>query len=404
MDIKKYDFEKSVKSSRIEEIALDSDEINQKYENGSSRVVTETGSYKVALIKDVFTDESTYNLHPDYQRRITWNNAKRSKLIESLIINIPIPPVFLYEYDFDKYEIMDGLQRITAIIDFYNDKFKLSGLEEWRELNGLKYSKLPEKIKEGIGRRQLQFITLLKESAKDEERADTIKRLVFERLNTGGVKLQGQEIRNAIFNGPANKMCIDLSENATFRSLWGIPNPEEFGDLDLDSISERIQNETDEKTLKKLEKHALYKRMNDVELVLRFFAMRHLDELNYALSDFLDDTLISMNKYDETQIAIMKGVFESTISKVEKLFGENAFKFYSNGKWSNPSRVIYDPLMIVVSNISVPDDVELISQIELQTFYESCEESELFDGKHQSKDDIINRIEAFETFIKGKLE
>lgn len=401
--IDKFEFEVNVKCVKDDTVNTDED-IVLKYENGDSRVVTEIGSYKVALIKNIFCKESNYNLHPDYQRRITWNDAKRSKLIESLIINIPIPPIFLYEYEYDKYEVMDGLQRLSAIIDFYNDKYKLTGLEEWSELNHKKYSDLPQKIKEGIGRRQIQFITLLKESAKTPERADKIRRLVFERLNTGGVKLLGQEIRNAIFNGPANKLCIELSENTTFRKLWEIPNPDdpELLQLDLDDISIEIQNVYDEKVLKKLEKHSLYKRMYDVELVLRFFAMRHLDEFNYSLSDFLDDVLISMNKYSPDDLSKMKSVFEKTIEKAYSLFGDYAFKYFDGNKWSSPTKMIYDPMMLALTNYSIPKSINVENNKEkLKKFYISCLEFEIFDGKHQSKDDINTRANKIKEFLTG---
>ena len=402
MLIDRFDFEKSIKTNEALHVDSDAELINEKYEKGTSRVVTEMGSYKVAHIKTIFAD-SNYDLHPDYQRRITWNNAKRSKLIESLIINIPIPPVFLYEYDYDKYEIMDGLQCISTIIDFYNDEFTLRGLEEWSELNGKKYSKLPEKIKEGIDRRQIQYITLLKESATTDKRADTIKRLVFERLNTGGVKLLGQEIRNAIFNGPANKVCVELSKDERFRALWGIPNPEEFDDdLDLDEIEDRIRKETNDKIVKKLEKHALYKRMYDVELVLRFFAMRHLEEYNYGLSAFLDDTLISMNQYTSEQLSQMSELFLKSIGNATELFGDYAFKIFDGENWSTPSKMIYDPMMLALSSFTINTDIiiDLDKNVEkLKSFYEIHRQDELFDGKHQSKEDISKRLEAINEFL-----
>ena len=96
MNIDKLDFEMSPITAQGESVLKDNCDINEKYDKGYSRVVTENGSYKVALIKDTFS-KLNYNLHPEYQRRITWNTKKRSKLIESLIINIPIPPIFLYK-------------------------------------------------------------------------------------------------------------------------------------------------------------------------------------------------------------------------------------------------------------------------------------------------------------------
>ena len=111
-------------------------------------------------------DSGNYELNPDFQRRRRWNNEKKSKLIESFIMNVPIPPIFLYENDFSHYEVMDGLQRLTTIYDFYTDKFELEGLQLWRELNGRTYSSLPEKVKKGIDRRYLSSIILLQGKCK----------------------------------------------------------------------------------------------------------------------------------------------------------------------------------------------------------------------------------------------
>ena len=406
MNIRKLEFEYSSIKSHEENMPLENNSINEKYDKGYSRVVTENGSYKVSLIKSIF-EQPNYNLHPDFQRRITWNNQKRSKLIESLIINIPIPPIFLYEYDYDKYEIMDGLQRISAIISFYNDEFKLSGLAEWSELNGLKYSKLPDKIREGIDRRQIQVITLLKESAASDQRADTIKRLVFERLNTGGVKLQPQEIRNAVLNGPGNKMCIDLSENELFRFLWEIPvsdnTVKEFDDIDYADYPTITD---DEKLIKKLERHVLYKRMYDVELVLRFFAIRYINEFGGSLSSFLDDALIMLNKYNENQIDELKNLFVETIQKAFDLFGDKAFKYFDGEKWSAPAKMIYDPLMLVLSQedltVSSGKTDENIRSLEKFYAENTQENNPKFDGKHQSKEDIIERANLLDDFIRSK--
>ena len=406
--IHKYDFEITTIKRSKDFMSKEVDDINQKYEKGYSRVVTETGSYKVGLIKDVFLQKN-YNLKPDYQRRITWDNKKRSKLIESLIINIPIPPIFLYEYDYDKYEVMDGLQRLTTIIDFYNNEYKLSGLEEWKELDGKKYKDLPEKIREGIDRRQLQVITLLKESAASEERADKIKRLVFERLNTGGVKLMPQEIRNAIYNGIGNNMCYDLSKNVLFKTLWDIPTETEINEDDYD-LQDKIE---DEKLQKKLERNSLYKRMYDVELVLRYFAMRNIDDYDYALSDVLDDTLYALNQYSADEIEKLKEAFVDALSKANMLFGSNAFRFCVEGKWSTPARMIYDPMMMVLSQEDIIiGETNVEKNIEkLKNFYKSAvfvdedgTEQRIFDGKHQSKDDITRRASMLDEFVRSLIQ
>ena len=401
--VKLLDFEKRERISGIK----NSDDgytqsIDEKYNRGISRVVTETGSYKVSLLKDIFVSGGNYNLEPDYQRRITWNGKKRSKLIESLIMNIPIPPIYLYEKDYNQYEIMDGLQRVSAIIDFYKDDYALTGLEEWPELNGRKYSKLERTIKEGIDRRQLSVITLLKETALDSNQAEKIKRLVFERLNTGGVKLTGQEIRNAIFDGKGNNMCKELSEISILRRLWEMPE----SDIEIEDYDE-YQDEPieldllySEKQYKKLKAHTLYKRMGDVEIVLRFFAMRQIDHFIGSLSGFLDDNLRLLNTYSPEQLEQLKNIFVNTLNKAEILFGNYAFKLYKEEDWTAPLRMIYDPMMIALSNIDLSDQIygDVESRVEqLKEFYQK--NINVFGGKLQTKEYSLKRIELISGFL-----
>ena len=138
-------------------------------------------------------------------------------------MNVPIPPVFLYEKDFSEYEVMDGLQRISAIIEFYENSYALCGLEEWPELNGRTYKTLPSQIQKGIDRRYLSSIILLKETAKTEEEAKRLKELVFARINSGGAKLEDQEARNAQFPGKFNELIISLARNDEFCEIFEIP-------------------------------------------------------------------------------------------------------------------------------------------------------------------------------------
>ena len=180
---------------------------------------------------------------------------------------------------------MDGLQRITTIIDFYKDLYVLEGLEEWKELNGKKYSELPIRIKEGIDRRYLSSIILLKESAKDDVEADRLKKIVFERLNSGGVKLTAQETRNALYDGKLNKLCLKLSENSKFKRMW--------------NISDDVIEENTDEDYYEIDNNKLYRDMSDVELVLRFFAFRHINQYTGRLDSFLDNFLKTGNSFSE---------------------------------------------------------------------------------------------------------
>lgn len=380
------------KKSEIEKAQNDNDDkINKKYDSGEVRIVTEQARYPLPTLKDMFSDNK-YNLHPDFQRRRRWSQEKKSKLIESFIINVPVPPVFLYEIDYANFEVMDGLQRITTIIDFYKDLYVLEGLEEWKELNGKKYSELPIRIKEGIDRRYLSSIILLKESAKDDVEADRLKKIVFERLNSGGVKLTAQETRNALYDGKLNKLCLKLSENSKFKRMWNISD---------DIIEENIDEDYYE-----IDNNKLYRDMSDVELVLRFFAFRHINQYTGRLDSFLDNFLKTGNSFSEEVLNNYENLFNKNIDLADKLFGEYAFRQYkkirSKDKWSEPTRTAYDPMMLALIDYTESDfdfdkktqedRIELLSKL-----YEGNVDK--FDGKRQSKSEINERMEILKGFL-----
>src|ERR1035437_4919406 len=165
------------------------EEINSKYAKRELRIVTESNREQLPNFVDALRRPNWMELRPFYQRRPRWEATRQSKLIESFILNVPVPPLFVYESEFAKYEVMDGQQRITAILDFYSNILTLEGLEQWPELNGRKYDTLPSEIKRGLDRRSISYIVLLKESASTSEEESLLRQEVFERLNTGGISL-----------------------------------------------------------------------------------------------------------------------------------------------------------------------------------------------------------------------
>lgn len=399
MALNLYDFEvMNLISKGNKKKNMTDEEINEKYESGEHRIVTEQGAFKLDLISAIFSHKK-YNLKPEFQRRITWDNKKRSKLIESFIMNIPVPPVFLYEEDYSSYVVMDGLQRISAIMDFYRDVYELRGLEEWSELNGKKYSELPKKVREGIDRRQLSVITLLKESADDRITADKMKKMVFERLNTGGVQLEDQEIRNALFTGKFNDCCMKLSENKVFKQLWGIEG------ITGSDVGENLHDLDEEESLLAA-KNKLYRRMYDVELVLRYFAMRNVRGYTGKLSKYLDEYLNFANSYSDEQIKMLENEFNSAIDNAYKVFGKKAFCIYREGKgWSQPQNMIYDAIMLVMSDEAIKDksiSLDMEKNIEgLKKLY--IEKADYFNGKKQSKTDIVQRASLLKNYILDNL-
>lgn len=376
---------------------IDPEEINEKYAKGEVRIVTEQGRFQLTTVPSI-VDNDDYILDPEFQRRHRWSVEKKSRLIESFIMNVPIPPIFLYEIDYSVYEVMDGLQRLTAIYDFYKDQFELSGLEEWSELNGYVYSKLPIQVKRGIDRRYLSSMILLKETAKSKRESQRLKQLVFERINSGGERLEPQETRNALYNGPFNSLCIKLSRNDFFCRMWGLPE-QTFEELLGTPPRELTENR-------------VYKKMQDVELVLRFFAFRHINKWErLTLTQFLDRFLQKGNLLSEEVLSSYNELFSDTCKLVYSIFKEDAFCLYRkrNNKWilyNRPTKVIFDPMMNVLSNYIEQKDTLIDQRDEInesiREFYQ--ENYELFGGRNTGKNDVINRIEKLNDFFLGYLE
>ena len=371
-----------------EMIEYDNEIINNKYVKGEVRIVTEQARYPLDTIK-MMIDSGNYELNPDFQRRRRWDGEKKSKLIESFIMNVPIPPIFLYENEFSHYEVMDGLQRLTTIYDFYDDKFELEGLKLWKELNGRVYSKLPDKVKKGIDRRYISSIILLQESAKSDEEAAKMKQMVFERINSGGVKLEPQETRNALYDGKMNQLCMKLSENDYLRKFLEIP-------IDTEK---KLENEN-------------YKKMTDVEYVLRFFAMRQLEGYSKRkLRDFLDYYLNKANGFEDTLLEHLKEIFEDTIKLADKIFGEKAFYMYRSRTtrtgeiswnwYARTTTTIYDPMMQVLSELLEYSEILIRKKREINeeiiNFYKK--NYEIFEGRNSNKSDIEKRIEKMKKFF-----
>ena len=387
---------------------LTDEEINDKYLKGEVRIVTEQARYPLPSLNELFSSDS-YVLRPEFQRRHRWDVRKQSKLIESFIMNVPIPPIFLYEKEFSVYEVMDGLQRVTAIMEFYRDKYALEGLEQWEELNGKKYSQLPEQIKKGIDRRYISSIILLKETAKSEEEASRMKQMVFSRINSGGAKLEDQEYRNSQYASAFNNMIIELARNQYFCEIFDIPQRTDEEDLFGDNISIDLKE------------NQLFSKMKDVEYVLRFFAMRNIQAWNKGtLSKFLDQVLEDSRTLQDEVTSKYKELFNETIKLAFEIYSDNAFKLRkkvvfkdeNNGnevamwRWnSTPNLVVYDPVMVALSNNIEYKDKLLAKKDEILERTQDLLEADegMWNGRNTSKKNIEDRIKAFDCLFRRML-
>ena len=223
--LSKEELEEELKAERFEDTGEEPEiaTLEKEYREAALRVVLQRNDFLLPNLMDMFRTHKTLEVSPYYQRRARWDTTRQSKLIESFLVNIPVPPVFLYEVELANYEIMDGQQRVSAILEYLDNKFALRGLEILKSLDGKRFHELPNEIKAGLQRRSLSAYILLKESTSSPESAGLLRRRVFERLNTGGIRLNAQEIRNSVNSGPFNNMLLELSRNARFTKMWDVP-------------------------------------------------------------------------------------------------------------------------------------------------------------------------------------
>ena len=355
-----------------------------KYNSREKRIMTEINREKLPSFAEALRKPGYMNLRPFYQRRSRWDKQKQSRLIESFIVNIPIPPIILYEQDYNSYEVIDGQQRITAIKDFYENKLKLTGLESWPELNGLTYQKLDPIIQAGIDRRSISTITIVTESTTNEEEAMLLKQLAFERINTGGVDLSRQEARHCLYNGKFDELLLELSRNPIFAEAWGIPTQNDSFDNEL-------------------AKNNLYKKMEDAELVLRFFALRNMEYFQVQMAHFLDLYMIKSMRFKDKDIESLREIFLETLELANQLYEKNLFKPF-DAKKSISYKAYYDAMMVSLSRHL--SKAELLISKQSQVIEETkklCQHptySGLFTGEGKNtKTDIQQRIRLFEEML-----
>ncbi|WP_114857992.1 DUF262 domain-containing protein [Azospirillum brasilense] len=381
--------------TRIAQEAQTDADINERYQRGEGRIVVENNREKLPGFVDQLKKSDYMDLRPFYQRRPRWDAERQSRLIESFIINVPVPPIFLYEKNFNSYEVMDGQQRITAVRDFYENKFALKGLQHWPELNGRYYHNLPSLVKSGIDRRSISSIVMLKESAPQDEEAFLLRQIVFERLNTGGVELERQEIRNALYQGELNELLLKLSRHPIIRGAWGLPehHPDELRSGDRALLSSNF-----------------FQKMEDAELVLRFFALRNAEHYRRGMQGFLDLYMMKAAEFSHDDIMALENLFLKTIDVVHEVFGENVFRPYDTVKnsWAKlPQKAFFDAVMIGTSHhIS---DAERIKQkkrviIEKTKDLFRIHEEGTFTGRANTKGDVQNRINLFSNMIASVLD
>jgi len=278
------------------------------------RLNIETHDYPIKVIVEMIQDGDII-LRPHYQRGFIWDRTKSSLLIESVLLNIPLPPVYLAQEEDGTLSVIDGLQRLHTFLDYYEDKFSLRKLEGegLDDLNKLTYSRLKKefpKAKRILDRGNIRTITVSKDSDPD------IKYDIFERLNSGSVKLNDQEIRNCIFHGKLNTLIMGTYNQQEQKY--------ENDGLRANKILQQAMNLTE-----------LHHRYLDAELVIRILAIieykhdiktKYKNSMKLLINDYMKENI----SIDEDRLKYIKNLFENTINKAYQIFENKLFKRYHN--------------------------------------------------------------------------
>ncbi|WP_162251738.1 DUF262 domain-containing protein [Cellulomonas sp. Root137] len=256
------------------------------------------------------------DLSPRYQRRNRWDRERQSQLIESFLLNVPVPPVYLAEESRGVYAVIDGKQRLTAIVQFINDEFPLAKLQLRRDLEGLRYRDLGSEDSSTFGMRPLRAVIILRQTP------DWVKHEVFVRLNRGGQPLNAQEIRNVAYAGPLNDRIIELATNNFLHSQLKITS----------------------------ENSAAYADMSDVETVVRFFALaQYWRSFGGSLRDALDRFMLENHDAGPSRIAELAARFTRALEWCERIWGPHAFQRHDGTQWRDQMiGGVYDAQMVAV--------------------------------------------------------
>lgn len=278
----------------------------------------DTKEYPVETVVDKYVtgkaDDSNEIFIPEYQRDFTWDVARQSKFIESVLIGLPIPYVFVADVD-DKagsegrLEVVDGSQRIRTLAEFISGFLVLVGLKKLTALNGFRFSDLAPSRQRRFKRSTLRMIVLTERA--DEE----VRRDMFERINTGSEELRDMEKRRGILRGPMNDFLTECAQ---------IPLFNELVQLSTASVSRRERE----------------------ELILRFFAyLERYEDFSHSVVDFLD-AFVSESNSNGFSKERLRSEFAATLAFVKAHFPTGFRKADTHNR---TSRIRFEALSVGVA-------------------------------------------------------
>lgn len=345
-----------------------------------------TVEYPIEVIIDKFLEEDGYTelFIPDYQREFAWDEIRQSKFIESILLGLPIPSIYVADIseelleennseteDLARWEIIDGTQRIRTLARFINKKLKLQGLEKLTELNDFLFSDLPLARQRRFKRTSIRIIELTKNT--DEE----TRRNLFERINNGSVELNAMEKRRGIKRGKFLDLIDKLAKNTNF--------------IELCSFSETQINYKDPQ-----------------EYILRFFAFLnnyYSDYKNFTpqnITDFLDQYLDQTNqKSTPEKISEMESEFNQMLNFVKIYFPSGFYQENKIGK-KPVTRIKFESLSVGIAlalreKPNLQPTSEALSLLNSEGFKNSTK-----GDASSSKKKVIHRINYVRSMLLGE--
>lgn len=269
-----------------------------------------------SIIKRIKNNELEFEAA--FQRKAgLWGVVQKSQLIESILLKIPLPAFYFDATDDDKWLIIDGLQRISTIKEFVvEDKLKLKGLEFMTDLEGMKFSQLPRSLQRRVEETNINAYLINPVTPKN------VKYNIFKRINTGGLILEAQEIRNALFQGQATKFLTTMSK------------AEEF----LIATDGSIKSD----------------RMLDCEFCLRYVSFTNLlEQYNGNMDTFLSEGMEYLQNVDEMELNSILCKFKENMNISYKIFEKHCFrKVFDDGRRRPINKAIFEAISVVIFNSS----------------------------------------------------
>lgn len=298
-------------------------------------------------------DEEALNLAPDFQRQANiWKPEVKSRLIESILIRIPLPAFYIDATDEDNWLVVDGLQRLSVLKQFVIDKkLKLTGLEYLTQLEGKNYDELEPRYRRRILETQ-PTVYLIEKGTPPE-----VKYNIFKRINTGGTPLSNQEIRHALNPGNSTEFLKKLAITQEFRHVINL------------SESKR-------------------KRMDDREFVLGFLAFKLTSYKDYQDGNrdtFLSEALFKINHLTGEELNKIETDFKKAMIAASDIFGKDAFRKLSKKSTRKQplNKALFESWSVNISNL--PED----------------KIKKLKDRKHELIDRIIDYTDKDQEFLKS---